>query len=102
MCIRDSGKGYPFSDKHTMIFTFTPSGSEGGGRHMPQTKDIFKKLGANVIHTEVFNYGWETVIPGNTEPFKDAADRINNYLNYKPNQSQAFKLKYNEWNNKWN
>lgn len=98
----DHGKGYPFSDKHTMIFTFTPSGSEGGGRHMPQTKDIFKKLGANVIHTEIFNYGWETVVPGNTKPFKDAADRINNYLNYKPDQSQAFKQKYNEWNDKWN
>lgn len=97
----DHGKGYPFSDKHVMIFTFTPSGSEGGGRHMPQTKEVFKKLGANVIHTEVFTYGWKNVVPGNTEPFKDAADRINNYLNYKPDQSKAFAEKYNEWDTKW-
>ena len=95
------GKGYPFTDKHIIILTFTPSGSEAGGRHMEQTKEIFKKLGANVIHTEVFNYAWKNVIPGNTEPFKEAADRINNYLNYKPDQAKAFKEKYNEWNDQW-
>jgi NAD(P)H-dependent FMN reductase len=97
----DHGKGYPFSDKHVILLTFTPSGSEGGGRHMPQTKEIFKKLGANVIHTEIFNYGWENVIPGNTEPFKESADRINNYLSYKPNQSKAFEEKYLKWDFLW-
>jgi len=97
----DHGKGYPWSDKHVMLFTFTPSGSEGGKRHMDGTKAIFKKLGANVIHTEVFNYGWETVIPGNTEPFKEAADRINNFLSYKPNSKNSFKNKYEEWNRQW-
>lgn len=95
------GKGYPFTDKHTILVTFTPSGSEGGGRHMEGTKEIFKKLGANVIHTEVFNYGWNNVVPGNTKPFKEAADRINNFLKYKPNRSSAFKEKYDDWNNKW-
>jgi len=97
----DHGKGYPFTDKHVLLFTFTPSGSEGGSRHMQQTKEIFKKLGANVIHTEVFTYGWKNVIPGNVEPFRSAADRINNYLNYKPDQANAFAEKYNEWNSKW-
>jgi NAD(P)H-dependent FMN reductase len=95
------GKGYPFTDKYVMLFTFTPSGYEGGSRHMTQTKEIFKKLGANVIHTEVFTYGWKNVIPGNTKPFREAADRINNYLNYKPDQSKAFAEKYNEWDTKW-
>lgn len=97
----DHGKGYPFSDKRVMIFTFTPSGSEGGNRHMAQTKTIFQKLGANVIHTEVFNNCWNTVIPGNTEPFVEAANRINNYLNYKPDQAKTFQEKYDEWDKKW-
>lgn len=97
----DHGKGYPFTDKRVMIFTFTPSGSEGGNRHMEQTKGIFKKLGANVIHTEVFNRCWNTVIPGNTEPFVEAANRINNYLNYKPDQAKTFQEKYKDWDSKW-
>jgi NAD(P)H-dependent FMN reductase len=96
------GEGYPFTNKHVILVTFTPSGPEGGGRHMSQTKEIFKKLGANIIHTEVFNYGWQTVLPGNTEPFKIQADKINNYLSYSTNQSKTFEEKYFKWDNQWN
>ena len=58
---------------------------------MAQTKDIFKKLGANVIHTDVFTYGWKHVIPGNEAHFVDASDKINNYLLYKSDNKDYFK-----------
>ena len=97
----DHGKGYPWSDKHVILLTFTPSGKEGGSRHMAQTKDIFKKLGANVIHTDVFTYGWKHVIPGNEAYFVDASDKINNYLLYKSDNKDYFKNEYIKWNEKW-
>ena len=97
----DHGKGYPWSDKHVILLTFTPSGKEGGSRHMAQTKDIFKKLGANVIHTDVFTYGWKHVIPGNEAHFVDASDKINNYLLYKSDNKDYFKNEYIKWNEKW-
>jgi NAD(P)H-dependent FMN reductase len=97
----DHGKGYPWSDKHVILLTFTPSGKEGGNRHMAQTKDIFKKLGANVIHTDVFTYGWKHVIPGNEAYFVDASDKINNYLLYKSDNKDYFKNEYIKWNEKW-
>lgn len=95
------GKGYPWSDKHVILLTFTPSGDEGGSRHFPQTKEIFKKLGANVIHTEAFTNGWKTVIPGNREIFKSASQRINNYLLYEQSNKDYFKIEYERWNDKW-
>jgi NAD(P)H-dependent FMN reductase len=97
----DHGGGYPWTDKHVILVTFTPSGTEGGGRHMKQTSEIFTKLGARVKHTEVFTNGWETVIPGNTEPFKVAVNRINNYMTYNPNKAKGFKHDFNNWNDKW-
>lgn len=97
----DHGKGYPWSDKHVILLTFTPSGKEGGSRHMPQTKDILEKLGANVIHTDVFTYGWKHVIPGNEKHFVDASDKINNYLLYKSDNKDYFKNEYIKWNKKW-
>lgn len=97
----DHGKGYPWSDKHVILLTFTPSGKEGGNRHMPQTKDIFKKLGANVVYTDVFNYGWKNVIPNNQEYFAEASDKINNYLLYKSDNKDYFKTEHNDWNDKW-
>tara|TARA_R110000764_G_scaffold67784_3_gene140809 strand:- start:744 stop:1331 length:588 start_codon:yes stop_codon:yes gene_type:complete len=97
----DHGKGYPWTDKHVILLTFTPSGSEGGSRHMTQTKDIFKKLGANVIHTDVFTYGWKHVVPGNEKHFIEASDKINNYLLYKASNKDYFKIEYNKWNDSW-
>lgn len=97
----DHGKGYPWSDKHVILLTFTPSGNEGGSRHMEQTKEIFKKLGANVIHTDVSNYGWNHVVPNNNEYFDTFSDKINNYLLYKSDNKDYFKNEYNEWNDKW-
>ena len=97
----DHGKGYPWSDKHVILLTFTPSGKEGGSRHMAQTKDIFKKLGANVIYTDVSTYGWKHVIPGNEAYFVDASDKINNYLLYKSDNKDYFKNEYIKWNEKW-
>jgi len=97
----DHGKGYPWTDKHVILLTFTPSGDEGGGRHFPLTKEIFKKLGANVIHTETFNYCWKTVVPGNEKHFKTAAERIKNYMLYKPSNKDYFKTEYEKWNTKW-
>lgn len=97
----EHGKGYPWSNKHVIILTFTPSGAEGGSRHFPQTKEIFKKLGANVIYTEAFTYGWKHVIPGNFEYYKDAADKIKNYLLYNNSNTEYFKSEYDNWNNKW-
>ena len=97
----DHGKGYPWTDKHVILLTFTPSGKEGGNRHMPQTKDIFKKLGANVVHTDVFNYGWKNIIPNNQEHFAEASDKINNYLLYRTDNKNYFKNEYNDWNDKW-
>jgi NAD(P)H-dependent FMN reductase len=97
----DHGKGYPWSDKHVILLTFTPSGKEGGGRHMAQTKDIFKKLGANVIYTDVSTYGWKHVVPNNQEHFKEFSDKINNYLLYKSDNKDYFKNEYNDWNKKW-
>ena len=96
------GKGYPWSDKHVILLTFTPSGGEGGGRHMSQTKDIFKKLGANVIHTDVSTYGWKHVVPENQEHFAEMSDKINNYLLYESDNKQYFNNEYNKWNEKWN
>ena len=95
------GQGYPWTNKHVILLTFTPSGKEGGSRHMAQTKDIFKKLGANVIHTDVSTYGWKHIVPNNQEHFKEFSDKINNYLLYKPDNKDYFKNEYNEWNNKW-
>ena len=95
------GKGYPFTDKNVIIVTFTPSGDEGGARHFTQTKEIFKKLGANVIHAEAFTYGWKHVTPGNEEHFIDAAMRINNYILYKPDSKDYFNNEYIRWNEKW-
>lgn len=97
----EHGKGYPWSDKHVIILTFTPSGEEGGRRHFPQTKEIFKKLGANVIYTEAFTYGWKNVIPGNYEYYKGSADKIKNYLLYNNSNTEYFKSEYDIWNNKW-
>lgn len=97
----EHGKGYPWSDKHVILLTFTPSGKEGGGRHMPQTKDIFKKLGANVIHTDVANYGWRHVVPGNQEHFAEMSDKINNYLLYKSDNKKYFNDEYDKWDKKW-
>lgn len=97
----EHGKGYPWSNKHVIILTFTPSGAEGGSRHFPQTKEIFKKLGANVIYTEAFTYGWKHVIPDNFEYYKDAADKIKNYLLYNNSNTEYFKSEYDNWNNKW-
>ena len=97
----DHGKGYPWTDKHVILLTFTPSGKEGGGRHMEQTKDIFKKLGANVVYTDVSTYGWQHVIPDNQEHFTEMSDKINNYLLYKADNKEYFKNKYNDWNEKW-
>ena len=95
------GIGYPFSNKHVILLTFTPSGDEGGSRHFPQTKEVFKKLGANVIYTEAFTRGWKTVVPGNHEEFKDASERINNYLLYDQSNKNYFKDEYEKWNQKW-
>jgi NAD(P)H-dependent FMN reductase len=95
------GEGYPWTNKHVILLTFTPSGAEGGNRHMPHTKDIFKKLGANVIHTEVFNYGWKTVVPNNHEEFKESAYLINNYLLYEESNTNYFNNEYKKWNEKW-
>tara|TARA_R100001377_G_C3187981_1_gene109349 strand:- start:711 stop:1304 length:594 start_codon:yes stop_codon:yes gene_type:complete len=97
----EHGKGYPFSDKHVILLTFTPSGDEGGSRHMPQTQEVFKKLGANVIYSHVFTYGWKHVVPGNEEYFHNAADKINNYLLYKATNKDYFKNEYIKWNEKW-
>jgi NAD(P)H-dependent FMN reductase len=97
----EHGKGYPWSNKHVILLTFTPSGKEGGSRHMNQTKDIFKKLGANVIHTDVSTYGWKNVVPDNQEHFIEMSDKINNYLLYKADNKDYFKNEYNEWNKKW-
>jgi NAD(P)H-dependent FMN reductase len=97
----DHGKGYPWTDKHVILLTFTPSGEEGGNRHMPQTKTIFEKLGANVVYTDVSNYGWKHVIPNNQEHFKALSDKINNYLLYKSDNKDYFKNEYNNWSDKW-
>jgi len=96
------GKGYPFTDKHVIVLTFTPSGDEGGSRHFKQTKDILKKLGANVIHTEAFTNGWKNVTPNNERHFLEAAMRINNYIAYSPDNSDHFKVSYDKWNDGWN
>ncbi len=98
----DHGKGYPWTDKHVILLTFTPSGKEGGNRHMAQTKDIFKKLDANVIYTDVSNYGWKHVVPNNTDHFVELSDKINNYLLYKSDNKDYFITEYNKWNEKWN
>ena len=95
------GKGYPWTDKHVIIVTFTPSGDEAGARHFAQTKDIFKKLGANVIYMEAFTNGWTHVVPNNEKHFLDAAMRINNYIAYSPNKSEHFEVAYNNWNKEW-
>ena len=95
------GKGYPWSDKHVILLTFTPSGDEGGSRHFPQTKEIFNKLGANVIYTEAFSKGWKTVIPSNHESFRHSAERINNYLLYEDSNKDYFKKEYEKWNDEW-
>lgn len=97
----DHGKGYPWSDKNVILLTFTPSGKEAGGRHMPQTKEIFKKLGANVIYTDVFNYGWKHIIPNNEKYLFEFSDKINNYLLYKSANKDFFKKQYDDWNDKW-
>lgn len=97
----DHGKGYPWTDKHVILLTFTPSGGEGGSRHMPHTKEIFKKLGANVIYTDTSTYGWKHIVPGNQQHFIEMSDKINNYLLYKPENKDFFKSQYNEWNDKW-
>tara|TARA_B110000977_G_C11011519_1_gene467870 strand:- start:122 stop:709 length:588 start_codon:yes stop_codon:yes gene_type:complete len=97
----EHGKGYPWSDKHVILLTFTPSGDEGGSRHMAQTKEIFKKLGANVIHTDVFTYGWKHVVPGNEKYFLEASDKIKNYLLYKASNKDYFKTEYMKWDEKW-
>ena len=97
----DHGKGYPWSDKNVILLTFTPSGGEGGDRHMPQTKEIFKKLGANVIHTDVFNYGWKHIVPNNEKYLFEFSDKINNYLLYKSVNKDFFKKQYDDWNDKW-
>ncbi|MBG11249.1 MAG: hypothetical protein CMD92_08840 [Gammaproteobacteria bacterium] len=95
------GEGYPFTKKHVIILTFTPSGNEGGSRHFEQTKEVFKKLGANVIYVEAFNDCWETVVPGNEQHFAKAGQRLNNYLSYQKDNSKHFKNKYLQWNQKW-
>jgi len=95
------GKGYPWTDKHIMILTFTPSGSEGGSRHMPQTKEIFKKLGANVVHTEVFTKCWDTVLPNNESYFEEAGKKINSYISYDADNTDHFQTAYNNWNKEW-
>ena len=46
-------------------------------------KEVFKKLGANVIYVEAFNDCWETVVPGNEQHFAEASQRLNNYLSYR-------------------
>ena len=97
----EHGKGYPWSDKHVIILTFTPSGNEGGGRHFPHTKEIFKKLGANVIYTEAFFKGWKTVTPSNYTPFEESAQRINNYLMYENSNKDYFEKEYKKWNDAW-
>jgi NAD(P)H-dependent FMN reductase len=97
----DHGKGYPWTDKHVILLTFTPSGDEGGSRHMAQTKEIFKKLGANVIHTESFTNGWNTVIPENEDHFIGSCNKINNFMSYSPDNSGGFKKAYDVWNKGW-
>jgi NAD(P)H-dependent FMN reductase len=97
----EHGKGYPFTDKHVIILTFTPSGDEGGSRHFEETKEIFKKLGANVTYMECFNDCWNTVVPGNEQHFEEAGKRIKNYLSYEEDNSGYFKNKYIKWNTQW-
>ena len=95
------GKGYPWTDKHVILLTFTPSGAEGGSRHMPQTKAIFKKLGANVVHTESFINCWDTVIPNNESHFKAAGKKINSYISYDADNTDHFQSAYDNWNKEW-
>jgi len=95
------GEGYPFTDKHVIIVTFTPSGDEGGSRHFKQTKQIFEKLGAKVIYSEAFTNGWVNVLPFNEKHFESASIRIDNYLSYDSNNKKYFQEQYEKWNKEW-
>ena len=96
------GTQYPFSRKVTVLLTFTPASKEGGDRHFTATKEILTKLGANVVYSKCFNSGWENVVPGNEEFYKQDAEIIQRYLSYDNTTSSKWQQIYTDWKNKWN
>lgn len=105
------GQGYPFTNKPVAIVTFTPT-TKNGNRHFSMSEKLLDKLGATVSSTHVFQDGWNTVLPNNSDYFVDDYNHLLQELeNVNINQvelhpkaqqdAQHWVTKYEEWNDAW-
>ena len=105
------GQDYPFTNKPIATVTFTPT-TTNGDRHFDMTAKLLDKLGGTVVVSHVFQDGWNTVRPDNSNLFADDYKYIREQLqtvepkyfetyNNAHKDAQRWISVYENWNNEW-